>query len=64
MRERLTERVLEDWVRLRFAWYADDPWTAAIGAAARLMEAGMSADDAAAAIVRIAGDTPKGQGCR
>jgi hypothetical protein len=61
MRERLPERALEHWVRLRFAWYSDDPWTAAIGAAARLMEAGMSADDAVAAIVRIAeDDTPKG----
>jgi hypothetical protein len=49
----LTPEALEEWVRRRLVWYADDPWTAAIGAAARLMDAGMTADEAVATVVRI-----------
>jgi hypothetical protein len=46
-------RALEDWVRLRFQLAASDPMIAIIGAVGRLTDAGMTADDAMARVLRI-----------
>ena len=46
-------RALEDWVRLRFQLASSDPMIAIIGAFGRLIDAGMSDDDATETVLRI-----------
>jgi hypothetical protein len=46
-------RALEDWVRLRFQLPSSDPMIAIIGAFGRLVDAGMSVDDATETVLRI-----------
>ena len=50
-------RALEDWVRLRFQLAASDPMIAIIGACGRLIDAGMTVDDALNTVLRILRET-------
>jgi hypothetical protein len=51
---------LENWVRLRFQLAGSDPITAIIGAVGRLTDAGMTADEAVEAVLRIMHETDQG----